>query len=145
MQMYHDHCLCLPGWHHYTNFNCTFVDWFINWHISFPRGRTTSNLKNKESEIVYRWNYVWSIWLISNWTIKQWFSILLSKLPNYSKNQTFPLLHSNCLRERPFNLKRGGGLWFFPKQNSDSQCCWKNILIMVEEKKNLIQSFCHIT
>ena len=27
------------------------------------------------------------------------------------------------LRERPFNLK--GGLWFFSKKYSDSQCCWK--------------------
>lgn len=86
--MYHDHCLCLPGWHHYTNFNCTFVDWFINWHISFPGGRTTPNLKNKrnKSQIVYIWNYVGSIWLMNNVTVNQWFSILLSKWPNYSKN-----------------------------------------------------------
>ena len=35
---------------------------------------------------------------------------------------------------------------FFLKKNSDSQCAEKNILILVEEKKNnLIQSFCHIT
>jgi hypothetical protein len=28
------------------------------------------------------------------------------------------------LRERPFNLK-GGGYVFFLKKYSDSQCCWK--------------------
>ena len=27
------------------------------------------------------------------------------------------------LRERPFNLKGGGGLWVFLKKYSDSQCC----------------------
>jgi hypothetical protein len=32
----------------------------------------------------------------------------------------------SVFRERPFNLKGGGGLWFFSK---------KNILILVEEKK----------
>ena len=38
------------------------------------------------------------------------------------------------LRERPFNLK--GGLWFFSK---------KIFWFWWREKKNLIQSFCHIT
>ena len=43
----------------------------------------------------------------------------------------------SLLRERPFNLK-GGGLWF--------NFAEKNILILVEEKKNnLIESVCHIT
>ena len=41
------------------------------------------------------------------------------------------------LRERPFNLK-GWGVWFFFwKKYSDSQCCWKNILILVEVKKKI--------
>ena len=50
-------------------------------------------------------------------------------------------------RERPFNLKGGGGLWFFSKKNIlFPNVAEKNILILVEEKKNnLIQSFCHIT
>jgi hypothetical protein len=40
------------------------------------------------------------------------------------------------LRDGPFNL-----LWFFLKKiYSDSQCWWQNILILVDEKKNLIQS-----
>ena len=29
------------------------------------------------------------------------------------------------IRERPFNLKGGGGYGFFLKWYSDSQCCWK--------------------
>ena len=52
------------------------------------------------------------------------------------------------LRERPFNLKGGGrGLWFFSKKNIPiPNVAEKNILILVVEKKNnLIQSFCHIT
>ena len=51
------------------------------------------------------------------------------------------------IRERPFNLKGvGGGLWFFSKKNIlIPNVAEKNILILVEEKKNnLIQSFCHI-
>jgi hypothetical protein len=33
----------------------------------------------------------------------------------------------NLIRERPFNLKGGGGrvMVFFLKKYSDSQCCWK--------------------
>ena len=29
------------------------------------------------------------------------------------------------IRERPFNLKGGGCVFFSKKKNSDSQCCWK--------------------
>ena len=43
------------------------------------------------------------------------------------------------IRERPFNLKRGRG---FLKKYSDSQCCWKNILILVEGKKKKSDSEC---
>ena len=53
---------------------------------------------------------------------------------------------SRLFRERPFNLK--GGLWFFSKKKNIliPNVAEKNILILVEEKKdNLIQSFCHIT
>ena len=46
----------------------------------------------------------------------------------------------NSFRDGPFNFQ--GGLWFFLKKYSDSQCCWKNILILVEEKK--LFWFCHI-
>ena len=49
------------------------------------------------------------------------------------------------IRERPFNLK-GGGLCFFSKKNIPiPNVAEKYILILVEEKKNLIQSLCHIT
>jgi hypothetical protein len=50
-----------------------------------------------------------------------------------------------AIREQPFNLK--GGLWFFSKKNIlIPNVTEKNIVILVEEKKNnLIQSFCHIT
>ena len=51
-------------------------------------------------------------------------------------------------RERPFNLKGGGGggYGFFQKKYSDSQCCWKKYSDFGEGKKNnMIQSFCHIT
>jgi hypothetical protein len=50
------------------------------------------------------------------------------------------------LRERPFNLKEGG-LWFSSEKNIlIPNVAEKNILILVEGKKNnLIQSFCHIT
>jgi hypothetical protein len=41
------------------------------------------------------------------------------------------------LRDGPFNFQGGGGVMFFFLK--------KNILILVEGKKNLIQSFCHIT
>jgi hypothetical protein len=53
----------------------------------------------------------------------------------------------DLLRERPFNLKGEGGLCFFSKKNIlIPNVAEKNILILVEEKKNnLIQSFCHIT
>ena len=55
---------------------------------------------------------------------------------------------SKCPRERPFNLKGGGGggLWLFSKKNIlIPNVAEKNILNLVEEKKNnLIQSFCHI-
>ena len=42
---------------------------------------------------------------------------------------------------------KGGGLWFFSKKNIlIPNVAEKNILLLVEEKKNnLIQSFCHIT
>ena len=45
------------------------------------------------------------------------------------------------IRERPFNLK--GGVWFFfsKKNILIPNVAEKNILILVEEKKNLIQSF----
>ena len=54
------------------------------------------------------------------------------------------------VRERPFNLKGGGGggggYVFFLKNILIPNVAEKNILIMVEEKKNnLIQSFCYIT
>ena len=42
----------------------------------------------------------------------------------------------DIIRERPFNLKGGGGLWFFSKKNIlIPNVAEKNILIMVEEKK----------
>ena len=51
------------------------------------------------------------------------------------------------VRERPFNLKGGGGYGFFLKKIIPiPNVAEKNILILVEENKNnLIQSFCHIT
>jgi hypothetical protein len=49
------------------------------------------------------------------------------------------------IRERPFNLK-GGGVCFFSLNILIPNVAEKNILILVEEKKNnLNQSFCHIT
>ena len=48
------------------------------------------------------------------------------------------------IRERPFNLKRGGEYGFFQKNILIPNVVEKNILILVEEKiNNLIQSFCH--
>ena len=38
-------------------------------------------------------------------------------------------------RDGPFNFQGVGLCCFFLKKYSDSQCCWKNILILVEEKK----------
>jgi hypothetical protein len=57
------------------------------------------------------------------------------------------MILENGIRERPFNLKGGGGGVFFFKNNIRiPNVAEKNILILVEEKKNkLIQSFCHIT
>ena len=48
------------------------------------------------------------------------------------------------IRDGPFNFQ--GGLWFFSKKNIlFPNVAEKNILILVEENKNnLIQSFCHI-
>ena len=48
------------------------------------------------------------------------------------------------LKERPFNLK-GGVMVFFEKNILIPNVAEKNILILMEEKKNLIQNFCHIT
>ena len=54
------------------------------------------------------------------------------------------MLYLTILRERPFNLKEG--LWFYSKKNIlIPNVAEKNILILVEKKKNVIQSFCHIT
>jgi hypothetical protein len=63
------------------------------------------------------------------------------ELTHYSRGK----LHVGQIRERPFNLI--GGLWFFSKKNIlIPNVADKNILILVKENKNnLIQSFCHIT
>ena len=42
-------------------------------------------------------------------------------------------LIQDIIRKRPFNLK--GGLWFFLKKYSDSQCCWKKYSDFGGEKK----------
>ena len=49
------------------------------------------------------------------------------------------------VRERPFNLKGEGGLWFFSKKIIlILNVAENNILILVEEKKyNLNQILCH--
>jgi hypothetical protein len=53
------------------------------------------------------------------------------------------MILENGIRERPFNLKGGGVL---ENNIRIPNVAEKNILILVEEKKNkLIQSFCHIT
>ena len=55
------------------------------------------------------------------------------------------LSEEQLVRERPFNLKRGV-MVFFKKNILIPNVAEKNILILVEEKKkNMIQSFCHIT
>jgi hypothetical protein len=52
---------------------------------------------------------------------------------------------TNLVRDGPINLK-GGVMVFFRKKNIlIPNVAEKNILILVEENKNLIQSFCHIT
>jgi hypothetical protein len=49
--------------------------------------------------------------------------------PRFLKEASSILKYPRCIRERPFNLKRGrgrvrgGGYVFLPKQYSDSQCC----------------------
>jgi hypothetical protein len=49
------------------------------------------------------------------------------------------------LRDGPFNFQ-GGVMGFFSKKNIlIVNVAEKKNLILVEEKKNLIQSFCHIT
>ena len=53
-----------------------------------------------------------------------------------NKNNQLEKPNYHSIRERPFNLKRGG-YGFFLKKYPDSQCCWKkNILILVEEKQS---------
>jgi hypothetical protein len=49
--------------------------------------------------------------------------------------------------EHPFISLPGGGLWFFLKKKNIPirNVAEKNILILVEGKKNRIQSFYHIT
>ena len=44
------------------------------------------------------------------------------------------------VRERPFNLKGGGGYGFFLKKYSDSQCCWKKYSDFGGGKKKLSDS-----
>jgi hypothetical protein len=63
------------------------------------------------------------------------------ELTHYSRGK----LHVGQIRERPFNLI--GGLWICSKKNIlIPNVADKNILILVKENKNnLIQSFCHIT
>ena len=55
----------------------------------------------------------------------------------------FSLLGTNHLTWRGGG---GGGVCFYSKKNIlIPNVAEKNILILVEEKKNMIQSFCHIT
>ena len=64
----------------------------------------------------------------------------------YWSQRCIPRLTTSInVRERPFNLK--GGSWIFSKKIIlIPNVAEKNILTLVEEKKNnLIQSFCHIT
>ena len=75
---------------------------------------------------------------------------VVSNKKNTLKTQYGVLNQLDTLRDGPFNFQReggrGGGYVFFPKK-----IFWfpillkKKILILVEEKTNLIQSFCHIT
>ena len=48
-------------------------------------------------------------------------------------------------RNGPFNLKGGGYVFFSKKNILIPNVAEKNILILMEENKNLIHSFCHIT
>ena len=49
---------------------------------------------------------------------------------------SFKDFFSYIIREQPFNLKGGGGLWFFSKKNIlIPNVAEKNILILVEKKK----------
>ena len=62
------------------------------------------------------------------------------EINSYKSSLQINILFSRCiLRERPFNLK--GGYVFFLKKYSNSQCYWKNILILVEEKKKFGSEF----
>jgi hypothetical protein len=63
---------------------------------------------------------------------------------NYFGNHQWSLM--SLIRERPFNLKEGVMVFILKKNILIPNVAEKNILILVEEKKNnLIQSFCHIT
>jgi hypothetical protein len=63
----------------------------------------------------------------------------------HSHSKVFNNENKSDLRERPFNLK-GGVMFFFFLNILIPNVVEKNILILVEEKKNnLIQSFWHIT
>jgi hypothetical protein len=48
-----------------------------------------------------------------------------NKLKKNEKQQFVDIQITIILRERPFNLKGGGGCFFFLKKYSDSQYCWK--------------------
>ena len=54
-------------------------------------------------------------------------------------------LFSKKLGTDHLTSRGGGGYGFFLNNYSDSNVTEKNILILVEGKKNLFQSFCHIT
>ena len=60
------------------------------------------------------------------------YSYINRVLYRYKKNVTFDITNWMWqeweifqVRERPSNLKGGGGYVFFLKKYSDSQCCWK--------------------
>jgi hypothetical protein len=55
------------------------------------------------------------------------------------------LLFTQTFRDGPFNFQGRGVMVFFKKIILIPNVAEKNILILVEEKKNMIQSFCHIT
>ena len=51
-------------------------------------------------------------------------------------SSTVGFIRHNLKGTTIYHLTWRGGVWFFfQKKYSDSQCCWKNILILVEDKK----------
>jgi hypothetical protein len=103
----------------------------------------TSDLWHISSQLVHLWPHhpTYLLWPhLTSYTYHPNLYIDDHIIPHTYYGHILPLAYiiPTCtFKDGPFNLQEGGGYVFFLKKYSDSQWCWKNILILVEEKKKI--------